>query len=254
MFSPMIQNLISSSGQQAAMARAVQLNSYINAPTHVPHVGDTTKTEGKSFSEVLKNSSAQQTSKISFGGVLNNTSTSNVQGEILTDKSKVGKFGALTGLGDISKLTATNPINDISNISNNIEISNVASNAPKSQIIAMIDKVAKKHGVDEKLVRAVVRQESGFNPNATSHCGAMGLMQLMPATAKGLGVTDPYNPVQNVEGGVKYLKNLLNKYNGNVILALAAYNAGSGAVAKYNGVPPYKETQNYVKSIMANYL
>ena len=254
MFSPMIQNLISSSGQQSAMARAIQLNNYINAPMQVPHVGNATKTEDKSFSEVLKNSSAQQTSKISFGGILNNTSTSKVQGEILTDKNKVGKFGALTGLGDISKLTATNPINAISDINSNIEISDVASNAPKSQIIAMIDKVAKKHGVDEKLVRAVVRQESGFNPNATSHCGAMGLMQLMPATAKGLGVTDPYNPVQNVEGGVKYLKNLLNKYNGNVILALAAYNAGSGAVAKYDGVPPYKETQNYVKSIMANYL
>ncbi len=257
MFSPMIQNLISSSGQQAAMARAVQLNNYINAPAHVPHVGDTTKTDGKSFSEVLKNSSAQQTSKTGFGSF--NTSISNVQGEILTDKNKFGRFGSLTGLGDISKLTATTPINaepikSIAGINSNIEIPDIANNAPKSQIIAMIDKVAKKHGVDEKLVRAVVRQESGFNPNATSHCGAMGLMQLMPATAKGLGVTDPYNPVQNVEGGVKYLKNLLNKYNGNVILALAAYNAGSGAVAKYDGVPPYKETQNYAKSIMANYL
>ena len=79
-------------------------------------------------------------------------------------------------------------------------------------------------------------------------------MQLMPATARSLGVKDPYNPVQNIEGGVKYLSNMLRKYNGNIVLALAAYNAGSGAVDKYSGVPPYKETQNYVRSILANYL
>lgn len=124
----------------------------------------------------------------------------------------------------------------------------------KPQLLDMISKISRKHGVDEKLVKAVIQQESGFNPKAKSHCGAMGLMQLMPGTAKTLGVTDAFNPVQNVDGGVRHLKWLLSKYNGNKILALAAYNAGSGAVDKYDGVPPYKETQNYVKSILANYL
>ena len=124
----------------------------------------------------------------------------------------------------------------------------------KAQIQGIVSRVAKKYEVDERLINAVIKQESGFNPKATSHCGAMGLMQLMPATAKGLGVKDAYNPLQNIEGGVKYLSNLLKKYNGNTVLALAAYNAGSGAVDKYNGVPPYKETQNYVKNILANYL
>jgi len=118
----------------------------------------------------------------------------------------------------------------------------------------MISQIAHKHGVDEKLVKAVIQQESGFNAKAKSHCGAMGLMQLMPGTAKTLGVNDAYNPVQNVDGGVRHLKWLLSKYNGNVILALAAYNAGPGAVDKYDGVPPYAETQNYVKKILANYL
>ena len=124
----------------------------------------------------------------------------------------------------------------------------------KAEIANLIDKYSEAHNLDADFVKAVVQQESGFNPNATSKCGAMGLMQLMPATAKSLGVTNAFNPEQNINGGVKYLKTLLDRFNGNKILALAAYNAGPNAVDKHNGIPPYKETQNYVRNILRNYL
>ena len=104
------------------------------------------------------------------------------------------------------------------------------------------------------LVLAIIKAESDFDARAKSKKGAVGLMQLMPSTAKGLGVKDPLDPQQNIEGGVKYVKSMLDRFNGNIILALAAYNAGPNAVKKYDGVPPYKETQNYVKSILKNYL
>ncbi|OGH96705.1 MAG: hypothetical protein A2039_01775 [Candidatus Melainabacteria bacterium GWA2_34_9] len=121
--------------------------------------------------------------------------------------------------------------------------------APKGEILNLIDKYSQKYNIDKNLVKAVVQQESGFNSKAVSQAGAMGLMQLMPSTAKGLGVRNPFDAEQNIAGGTKYLKNLINKYD-SVKLGLAAYNAGSGAVQKYGGVPPYKETQNYVKNII----
>lgn len=123
----------------------------------------------------------------------------------------------------------------------------------RTEIDNLIEEYSAKNGLDADFVKAVVRQESGFNPNAKSKCGAMGLMQLMPATAKGLGVTNAFDAEQNIYGGTKYLKGLLDRFGNNKELALAAYNAGPNAVKKYNGIPPYAETQNYVKSIMKSY-
>lgn len=123
----------------------------------------------------------------------------------------------------------------------------------KDEINALIEQYSAKNGLDADFVRAVVKQESGFNERATSRCGAMGLMQLMPGTAKGLGVVNPYDAEQNVAGGTKMLSNLLKTYGGDKKLALAAYNAGGGAVKKYGGIPPYRETQNYVKNVLSIY-
>jgi Transglycosylase SLT domain len=116
-------------------------------------------------------------------------------------------------------------------------------------IDAAIDRAAARHNVDPSLVRSVVKVESNFNPNAVSRKGAMGLMQLMPSTARSLNVSNPFDPQQNVDAGVRHLRRLLDSYGGDVRLSLAAYNAGSGAVARSAGVPHFRETQNYVRRI-----
>jgi hypothetical protein len=121
--------------------------------------------------------------------------------------------------------------------------------AASGDIDSAIEEAAARHNVDPNLVRAVVKVESNFNPNAVSRKGAMGLMQLMPSTARQLKVKNPFDPEQNVDAGVRHLKQLLESYGGDIKLTLAAYNAGAGAVARSSGVPRYAETQNYVRRI-----
>ena len=127
------------------------------------------------------------------------------------------------------------------------------SDARSARFDPLIDEQAAAQGVSADLVRAVIQVESAFNPHAVSSKGAIGLMQLMPATASELGVVNPFDPAQNIGGGIKYLKQLLSRYDQKVELALAAYNAGPGAVDKYGQqVPPYQETRDYVKKITKN--
>ena len=222
MFSEMIQSLLNSGGQANTIKRYQQMNNYINgvsAKADMDAIGKINtqlpaKDGVQSFDKVL-----QSTAKSQFGTLLKNRGVTSVDAQIYTNPNV-----------------------------------NFNKRPTKEQIISMIEDTSAKYGVDSKLVKALVQQESGFNPNAKSKVGALGLMQLMPSTAKGLGVKDAMDPQQNIEGGVKYLKSMLDRFHGNTILALAAYNAGPNAVSKYDGVPPYKETQNYVKAILKNYL
>jgi soluble lytic murein transglycosylase-like protein len=124
-----------------------------------------------------------------------------------------------------------------------------ATSKPNQRFNALIAQAAARYGVDKDLVHAVVQAESDYNPTCRSRCGAMGLMQLMPGTARGLGVTNAWDPAQNIDGGVRYLRQQLDRFK-DVDLAVAAYNAGPGAVQRHDGVPPYRETQAYVKRVM----
>jgi soluble lytic murein transglycosylase-like protein len=131
----------------------------------------------------------------------------------------------------------------------------ISTRLPRAeQLQPLVESISRKHNVDKDLVNAVIMQESGFNPNAVSKAGATGLMQLMPGTAQHLGIQNSKDPAQNLDGGVRYLKGLLDQFNGNIPLALAAYNAGPGAVSRHKGIPPYKETQNYVRTILSQFL
>jgi len=171
----------------------------------------------------------------------------------LTDSSLLTDLlgsGGASGLSDASGLTDA-PV--VQAASPTIASGYTGSTSAQAAIEPWVQQLAPSYGLAPSLVNAVIAQESGFNPNAVSSAGAAGLMQIMPATAASLGLTDPFDPVANLRAGMAYLSSLVRRYNGDIPLALAAYNAGPEAVSQYGGIPPYPQTQHYVTNILSNW-
>jgi soluble lytic murein transglycosylase-like protein len=210
---------------ETVMSRVTQLQAMLAGS---PATGATSPANGAAFSSALMNA----TNAATLG---DGSSDGSSAGTTLASlSSPLGGSAATTG-------TATSPG------------AATGSALPASvPYAAQITQAAQANGVDPALLAGLIKQESGFNPNAGSGAGARGLTQLMPSTAAGLGVTNVLDPAQSINAGAKYLKQQLDAFGGDVTKALAAYNAGPGAVKRFGGVPPYAETQNYVRIVQAN--
>jgi len=207
-------------GELAALQRMQQLQQLIESSRQVAAGGQLTPTA----STATTNSSYPQTSNADFATALQAATTADGSGVAATATGYPALGYGASSVGS-SQSSAYDPL---------------------------IEQAAARNGLDPAVLHGLIEQESGFNPNATSSAGASGLTQLMPATASSMGVANPLNPAESIEGGARYLGQLMSQFSGNTQDALAAYNAGPGAVQQYGGVPPYAETQSYVTKVLSN--
>jgi soluble lytic murein transglycosylase-like protein len=188
-----------------------------------------------------------------------NSSSNSLFQDILTEVLSSNAMSSQTqqSLGSLWSTLSSDPSSLVGsqlNVSNATSTETHSTTSPKTNFDEIISEAASLYNLPEKLIKSVIRQESNYDSNAQSYAGASGLMQLMPATAKSLGVQNIFNPAENIMGGSKYLSQMLSRYDGNIEKALAAYNAGPGNVDKYGGIPPFQETKNYVTKVMNTFL
>ena len=235
----------------------IKVLQYIdNTPKNNISTGQVNATGDSSQSN---NSSTVNSTGADFGQVLDDAKKA--EAAVAIDRLIAQNNGGSVDMSLVQRLFDQNGINI--ELCSNTAVNNPAASASvkleasglscSAQLDAIFDEAASKYGVDAKFLKAIAKCESDFSTECTSRSGAMGIMQLMPQTAASLGVTNAYDPYQNIMGGARYISEKLAQYNGDKSLALAAYNAGSGNVAKYGGIPPFKETQNYVAKVMAYY-
>ena len=207
------------------------------------------------FKETL-NSVMKATAAVAIDQLVKASTTGAVDATIVQDFFDQNQI-PITIANQQASVLSSNPTTEKASTNSNAVTSSISPYPDTLSCTEELDKyfkeAAEQYQVDIKLLKAIAYCESNFNPNAVSRAGAIGIMQLMPATATELGVSDSYNARQNILGGAKLISQLLERYDGNTSLALAAYNAGSGNVEKYGGIPPFTETQNYVKKVLARY-
>jgi len=220
------------------------IRAYLN-PTRRqrPKIHDA-KGDSRGFAGVLQSVYQQDSEKTAL-----RPSSHTVRDYIRTARALLGKA---TPMQPAPVAISVDPVKPRGDATSPTDMGNSTAAALKRQIDRNIHNAARKYDLSPRLLRSLIRHESNFDPQAVSSAGAMGLMQLMPDTARDLGIHDPFDVEQNIDGGARYLRQMLDRFRGNRTLALAAYNAGPGTVERYGGVPPYPETQHYVQKVLSD--
>jgi soluble lytic murein transglycosylase-like protein len=193
----------------------------------------------------------EQTRQVSVSGATTETTPTTTVTTNVASQVPTGDFAAALQAATAADSSSVNTQSQGTSIAGSVSAGSAGTGGESNEYDPMIEQAAERYGVDPAVLNGLIQQESGFDASAQSSAGASGLTQLMPGTATSLGVANPLNPSESIEGGARYLSQLMNQFGGNTSDALAAYNAGPGAVEQYDGIPPYAETQNYVSKVLS---